>query len=173
MLEFRPVLQRDGVTVSDVRCSHPRGAATEVEVAPGHAVVFVRRGCFGRTVDGARHLLDPTFAYCMNPGDEQRFDHPHTAGDDCTAVNLSPELVAAVWGDEPELPSGPISVSPRMDLRQRLLVSRSDDGQDRHEQYECALTVVAEALESVDAPRVSAGTPARSRARRALADDVL
>ena len=173
MLSMRPVLNRDGLAVSDVRCSHGRGSATEPELAPSRAVVFVRRGCFARTVDGERQVLDPTLAYFMNPGEEQRFDHPHEHGDDCTAIILSPEVAAQVWGGEPELPSGTISTSPQLDVRQRVLLSHAGRPRDEHELYESALTLVAETLENVDARRVATGRPSGVRARRALADDVL
>ena len=172
MLSMRPLLNRDGVAVSDVRCSHGRGSAAEAELAPGHAVVFVRRGCFARTVDGVRHVLDPTLAYCMNPGEEQRFDHPHAHGDDCTAITLSPDVAARVWGGVPGLPAGIISTSPQLDVGQRMLLSRAGRAHDEHELYERAITLVADALERVDARRVAAGRRSGARARRALADDV-
>ena len=172
MLSARTVLHRDEVILSDVRCSHAKGPATEVELSPAHAVVFVRRGCFARRVEGARHILDPTLAYCMNPGQEQCYDHPHDHGDDCTAITLSPELAASVWGGDPLLPSGPISTSPQTYLHHRFLLSAARHRHDEHELYESAVMLVAEALEGSDARRVAAGGPTRARARRALADAV-
>jgi hypothetical protein len=72
-------------------------------------LVFVRRGCFTRTADGVRSVLDPTVAFCANPGEEQRYDHPHDRGDDCTSVSMSPSLAASLWGEE-RLPQGPVLV---------------------------------------------------------------
>jgi AraC-like DNA-binding protein len=173
MLSMRPVLELDGIVISDVRCSHGRGSATDVELAPSHAVVFVRRGCFARTVDGARHVLDSTLAYCMNPGEEQHFDHPHAHGDDCTAITVSPDLAAAVWGGEAVLPSDTVPISPQLDLRHRLLLSGAGGADDRDAMYESALALVAEALASVDARRVSAGRPYGAHAHRTAADEAL
>ena len=168
MLNVRTVLDRDGVVVSDVRCSHAQGTATETELAVGHALVLVRRGCFVRRVNGVEQVLDPTLAYCMNPGDEQLFDHPHGSGDDCTTITLSTDLVASVWGDP--LPPATMSTSSRLDLGHRLLLSAADCADDEHHLYERAIVLVAAALEGIDAERVSAGGPAGARARRALAD---
>ena len=80
MLNARSILVGDGVGIWDVTCRHGRGRGRADEHAGGHAVVFVRRGCFVRSADGVESVLDPTVAYCMNPGEEQRFDHPHDHG---------------------------------------------------------------------------------------------
>jgi hypothetical protein len=92
------VLARDGLAIEDVTCRHGPGRGRSIEPSSGHALVFVRRGCFVRTADGVESLLDPTGAYCTNPGEEQRFDHPHKGGDSCTMVRLDPALVASIWG---------------------------------------------------------------------------
>jgi hypothetical protein len=86
-------------------------------------VVFVRRGCFVRRADGVETLLDPTSAYCMNPGEEQLYDHPHDHGDDCTSLFFDPTLLATLWGGDPTLPSGPVPISPQIDLDHRLLLA--------------------------------------------------
>jgi AraC-like DNA-binding protein len=122
-------------------------------------VVFVRRGCFVRSGHGGEHLLDPTLAYFLNPGDEQRYDHPHSHGDDCTAVFLSPELVASLW--RADLPSAPVPIAPRLDVRHRRLLAaaRRGDGD-----AEGALMLAADALRVVDSARVASGRPANHAA---------
>jgi AraC-like DNA-binding protein len=169
VLDSRTILERDELTVSDVRCTHGRGSATAAEPAPVRAIVFVRRGCFVRRVEGAESTLDPTLAYCMNPGEVQRYDHPHADGDDCTAIGVPAEWVASVWGGEPDLPGGTIPTTPGIDLRHRMLLAGGMRGDDQ-ELYEQATLLVAEALETVDERRVACGRPASARARRALAD---
>jgi AraC-like DNA-binding protein len=84
------LLHRDEVEIADVSCRHRCGRGRDGDEAQHHAVVFVRRGCFLRSVDGVEYLLDPTRAYCIHPGQEQRYDHPHDHGDDCTAITLQP-----------------------------------------------------------------------------------
>jgi hypothetical protein len=59
------VLRYDGVEVLDVACRHHAGRGEPGEQTLGHALVFVRRGCFARNTDGMEALLDPTVAYCM------------------------------------------------------------------------------------------------------------
>jgi AraC-like DNA-binding protein len=116
------------------------------------------------------HLLDPTRAYCMNPGEQQRYDHPHPYGDDCTAVRLDPSLLASLWGGDPTLPSVPVPSSPRIDLEHRLLLAASRRREDPHELVERAIGLTAASLEQADPSRVAAGRPATVQARRALTD---
>src|SRR4051812_19259035 len=170
VLAMRTVAAEDGVAVFDVACSHGRGRGDAHEQAGGHAVVLVRRGCFARVADGARALLDPTVAYCMNPGEEQRYDPPHHGGDDCTSVSLAPELVVALRGED-RLPSGPLPVSPAADVEHRLLAAATHRG-DRAEVAERALALIARVVESGH-PSPRARSPRRPRtdsAQRALVD---
>jgi AraC-like DNA-binding protein len=169
MLSARGIHVGDGVGIWDVACRHRAGRGIADEHAGGHAVVFVRRGCFVRSSDGVESVLDPTVAYCMNPGEEQRFDHPHDRGDECTSIALEPELAAALWGGEPDLPSGPLPVAPELDLAHRLLLAAAQRGEDAGER---ALELAARALEGASPGRVASGRPATARARRALADGV-
>jgi AraC-like DNA-binding protein len=169
MLSARGIHVGDGVGIWDVACRHGEGRGIVDEHAGGHAVVFVRRGCFVRSANGVESLLDPTVAYCMNPGEEQRFDHPHDRGDECTSIALEPRLAAALWGGEPELPAEPLPVAPQMDLEHRLLLAAANRGEDVVER---ALELAARALEGANPQRVESGRPATARARRALADGV-
>ena len=170
MLSTCTHVSRDGVAISEVACGHTRGRGSEGEHTGGHAVVFVRRGCFVRNADGAETLLDPTVAYCMNPGEVERYDHPQDSGDDCTALNLDESLVASLWGGEPALPAGARATSARTDLEHRLLLAASRRGEDPHALVEHAIALVARVLEDADPGRVAAGRPATERARRALVD---
>jgi AraC-like DNA-binding protein len=170
MLSARTVLSRDGVEIFDVACRHPAGRGRHTEEANRHGLVFVRRGCFVRSADGVEALLDPTVAYCINPGEEQRYDHPHADGDDCTSIGLAEGLVASLWGGDPALPSGPLRISPRLDLEHRLLLAAARRGADPHELHERAMGLSADALEQVDPRRVASGRPTAARARRAIAD---
>jgi AraC-like DNA-binding protein len=170
MLSARSILVRDGITIDDVACRHLRGRGHAAEEARGHALVFVRRGCFVRSADGVEAVLDPTLAYCVNPGEEQRYDHPHAYGDDCTSLTLAPDLVASLWGGDPTLPAGPLPVSPRLDLEHRLLLAAGSRGADPHEVVERAIELSAGALEQADPRRVACGRPATAAARRGLSD---
>lgn len=169
MLSTERLLDHEGLTITDVACRLPAGRGHADEAAH-HAVVFVRNGCFVRSADGTGHLLDPTQAYCMNPGEEQRYDHPHAHGDDCTSVRLDPTLLASLWGDEPTLPSSPLPSSPAIDLQHRLLLAAARRGDPPDELYERTVTLVADALASLDPGRVASGRPATVRARRVLVD---
>jgi AraC-like DNA-binding protein len=170
VLEARAILDQDGIELFDVACTHPAGRGHDTEQAGAHALVLVRRGCFIRSVNGSEMLLDPTVAYFMSPGEEQRYDHPHDHGDDCTSIGLDERLVASLWGGDPALPDRPLPVSPRLDLEHRMMMAAAARDGDSHEPAERAVALVASALEHVAPARVAAGRPSTSRARRALVD---
>lgn len=169
VLTVRRVLEGDGVTVTDVACRLPVGHGPTEEAAH-HSIVFVRRGCFVHRADGRSTVLDPAHVYWINQGSEQRYDHPHPAGDDCTSVRLEPHLLASMWGGDPTLPATATPSSPRLDLAHRLLLAAARRGEAADELYERAIALVAEALSQVDRDRVDAGRPATARRRRALVD---
>jgi AraC-like DNA-binding protein len=170
MISERALLDREGVQIADVACRHPRGHGRDIQVADRHAIVFIRRGCFVRRADGVERLLDPVGIDCINPGQEHRYDHPHSGGDDCTSVRLSPDLVASLWGDDPTLPTSLLPSSPKLDLEHRRLLAAARRGHDAHELIERTISLVAATLEHVDPDRVAAGRPATMRGRRVLED---
>jgi AraC-like DNA-binding protein len=172
MLRMRTLLHRDGLQIADVACRHRQGRGEDDEQTAGHALVFVRRGCFLRTANGLQTLIDPTLSYFMNPGEDQRYDHPHEHGDDCTTLFIEPGLLASLWGGELTLPSVPVPTSPMIDLEHRLLLRAARAGADEHELSERAIGLSARALERADSRRVASGRPSTVRARRALADGV-
>lgn len=171
MLSFETVFSSDGIEVADVACSHRagRGAA---EGSRRLALVFVRRGSFVRSANGCETMLDPTVAYAMNPDEEQRYDHHNDAGDDCTALFISAEVVGQAWGGFAELPTGPLPTLPAIDLEHRLLLSSARRAEDPHEVSERAFVLIARTLARRDQRRVASGRPATAAARRVLADGV-
>jgi AraC-like DNA-binding protein len=171
MLKMRTTLDRDGVRIADVACRHPQGRG-KAEEAPEHAIVFVRRGHFVRRGEGGEELFDPSSAYCMNPGEEHRYDHPGAGGDDCTTLFLSADLAASLWGGDPMLPSGSLRPSARLDLEQRLLLSEARQGGDPDELAERSLLLAAGMLERSDPRRPASGRPATAQERRRLTDSV-
>ena len=108
----------------------------------------------------------------MNPEEDQRYDHPHGGGDDCTALSLEPGVVASLWGGEARLPAGQLRVSPEVDLEHRLLLAAARRGHDSHEVLERAISMIAKVLGQIDSRRLDSARPATVRARRALADGV-
>jgi AraC-like DNA-binding protein len=172
VLRTDTLVDRDGVMLADVACRHLTGRGLPDEQRR-HAIVFVRRGCFVRSAGGVESMLDPAVAYCMNPGEEERYDHPQPGGDDCTWLRLEPGLVATLaGGGDPALPAGPIPTDGEIDLRHRLLLAAGRRGADPHELVERAIAVAARVLACVDPRPVQSGRPATARARRRAADGV-
>jgi AraC-like DNA-binding protein len=170
VLDAQRVLRDDSLEIQDVRCRHGRGRGPDEIHTGRHALVLVRRGCFARHADGAAVTLDPTLAYFMNPGEEQRYDHPDGSGDDCTAIFFDPALIASVWGGDPKLPASAARVSPALDVEHRALLAAARAGQDPVATADRALELAAALLELVDAGRVASGRPVTATARKALAD---
>lgn len=146
VLSIRSLARVDGLSVSNVACRHEARHGEAIEHAQDSALVFVRRGCFERTVNGAVALVDSTLAYAINAGDEQRYDHPHRSGDDCTYLTLSADLVLDLTGGAPTLPPGPFRVGPEIDLAQRRLLSSVTADPDPHAVFEIGLRLAADLL---------------------------
>lgn len=170
VLASRSLLRRDGLEIADIKCQHPRGRGEHGEHTGAHAIVFVRRGCFVRSVEGVETTLDPTLAYCIAPEVEQRYDHPHDGGDDCTALFLSSDVVESLRGGERCLPSGPISTEPKLDLQHRLLLVAARRGGDDHDLFERSILLAASTLGRHDPGPLSSGQPVTEKARRTIVD---
>ena len=169
----RSIVQRiDGLELADVACRHARGRGEATEHADGHGIVFVRRGCFVRSAGGIETTFDPTLAYCVTPAEEQRYDHPHDGGDDCTALFLSDELVESLCGGERSLPNEPIPTSPEVDVAHRQLLAAAKRGADRHSLFERSILLIATMLAQHDPRPIEAGRPSTSRARRSIVNGV-
>jgi AraC-like DNA-binding protein len=170
VLSARRLLSDDGLEIQDVSCRHGRRRGS-AEIHRGRpALVLVRRGCFTRHVEGAATTLDPTLAYFLNPGEEQRYDHPHVYGDDCTAIFLDPKLVASIWGGDPKLPRTAVPVPAVVDVEHRALLAAVRATGDPVTTVDRALKVATSLLELADAGRVASGGPVTKKARSALAD---
>jgi AraC-like DNA-binding protein len=170
MLSTRTVFEHDGLRIANIACRHGRGRGA-TEEATEHGVGFVRRGCFARNAEGTQALLDPSSIFFVNPSEEQRYDHPHTGGDDCTAFLLDAELLASLWGGDPRLPTGVAHSLPELDLAHRLLLADAGRAEDAEEVFERAILLLATTLEGSSRRRVQAGRPGTDRAGRRLIED--
>jgi AraC-like DNA-binding protein len=171
MLERFSVFDHSGVAMHDVACRHTAGQGHGLELTATRMIVFVRRGCFIRHADGIETVLDSTVAYCTNPGEEQRIDHPHHGGDTCTALTVDAITAASLWGGDHQLPAGPLPISPTIDLEHRLLLTAAHRDRDAHELYEHAISLACTALTERDPRRGASGRPATQQARRQIVND--
>lgn len=165
VLKIRMVFAGSGVQIADVACRHEPAIGVAEETA-AHGIVFVRRGSFVRSTSGLEHFLDSSSVFFVNPGQEQRCDHPDGGGDDCTAFLVAPELLASLWGGDPALPVEPVYSEDAADLAHRLLLAAARRGEDPGLLAEDAIELLASALERVESRRVQSGRPSRERMRR-------
>ncbi|MFC0600008.1 helix-turn-helix domain-containing protein [Streptomyces palmae] len=164
-------LREEHVYLADVRCGARSRGWSEVRPAPVFGLVLVRHGLLRVRTEGAEYLVDRASVYVEQLGREQQFAHPRGA-DVFTEVVLSEPRVAAMLGDDPEIPEGLVITTPRLALAHRLLLSRARAGADPFELAE-RTTLLAHGVFAQLAPvRASSGRPGSPVARRRLADDV-
>ena len=168
MLVKRVLAAADGLTVEDVLCTSGRSPWSAPEPTQNYSVVFVRRGCFRRRVDGVESFLDPVSIYFDEPGHEQQVSHPSDGGDECTQIFLSRGLIESVWsGKRP--PEGPVFTSAEADLVHRQLVSSARNG-DTFELVERVTELLA-AVRDCGARIGFRGRATTAAARRRVVDD--
>jgi AraC-like DNA-binding protein len=128
VLVKRVLAAADGLSVEDVLCTSGRSSWSLPEATTNYGIVFVRRGCFRRRVDGVESFLDPVSIYFERPGQEQQVAHPNDGGDECTQIVLNRRAIESVWGEDLSPSLGPIFTSPAADLAHRQLVSSLKSG---------------------------------------------
>ena len=167
MLTSTALFETPALRISDVRCAHAPGPWAGVETAPGPALIFARRGSFRRRSAHGEEVVEPGVAILQRGGEEEEYAHPHAGGDDCTAVRLSDELLAALLV-EPALPAGAIPTTAREDLAHRRVIAGARRGEDVEE---AAVALVSSVLGRGAPARTAAGRPSTAAARRSLAAD--
>ncbi len=113
-----------GYSVSVVRCADDHTGWSSAEVSAGHRMVLVRRGRFRRRVGGVTADADPTAAYLVAPGDEERFAHP-AGGDVCTSVEFGSVLWRRLVGERVLPPT--VYVDGALELAHRRVVASAAD----------------------------------------------
>jgi AraC-like DNA-binding protein len=159
----------DGLALADVSCDHHRSRWGASEYGSSFALVFVRRGCFFRRVNGVVSLVDSSAVYFERPGDEYQVAHPRDGGDASTVLTLSEDAVVSLLGDA-TLPARPVFVTPEVDVAQRLLVALGE-AFDASEFVERSLTIAATVLEDAVVGRVAGGRSQTQARRRRLVSD--
>ncbi len=119
------LVEGDDFAVVDLRCRRDRDRWSTRAPIEEPAIVFVRRGCFYRRVDGVESVMDPTVVFFESPGQERMLRHPFVGGGDaCTWILLSAGLLTLVWADV-EIPLlAPLPTSAEIDLEHRASVAR-------------------------------------------------
>ena len=90
------LLQQDGISVYDYRCTAGPGDRPYPELHDRFSVSYVRKGTFGYRVRGRAYELVAGGILIGHPGDEYTCTHDHGAGDECLSVQLEPDLAEAI-----------------------------------------------------------------------------
>jgi AraC-like DNA-binding protein len=156
--------------LEDVRCDCSRSAWSAPEEATAFTIVFVRRGCFRRRVEGVESLLDAASVYLERPGQEQQIAHPCDGGDACTQIAFPHEVGRSLF-PEHATPT-PRLTTPEVDLAQRLLLRASLRLLDDFELVEGLLSLAAEVLRPPEQRPQAMTRPGTALARRRVVDVV-
>jgi AraC-like DNA-binding protein len=159
-LTKRSLAETPDFLLETVVCRCGASGWSQPERSTQYGIVFVRDGCFRRRVNGRESFVDPTVVYFERPDDQQEIAHP-VAGDSCTALYLSEELLASIWGGDPGVPDDALATEAATDLHHRLLLVEGAA------ELEDAIVAVAAAVLAAAAPkRVAAGRPTTAASRR-------
>ena len=156
------VAESAGFRLEDVRCGCGRSTWSSLEQTSSYTIVFVRRGCFRRRVDGVESVLDPVTAYLERPGEAQQIAHPADGGDSCTQLLLPPDFV-------PEASDARVRFTrPQVDLAHRLLLRVRWD--DDVEFVDRAVALADEVLQQPPPPAGARPRLTTAEARRRVVD---
>jgi AraC-like DNA-binding protein len=97
-LRYRQLHLSPLVGVRDVQCRPETLACSCEECSSRHLLVLPRRGAFVLHADGARAVVDTNQVTFFNAGHPHRVSHLDTAGDDCTALAFSDDVLDEAAG---------------------------------------------------------------------------
>lgn len=130
-------------------------------------LVVVRRGVFARRTRNGTVLHDATTGYLSAPGEAEEFAHPVDGADACTAIRLTPRLLASLAGGDPSLavPDLPLTPDSHQAVGQAVTMAGHGDPEE-------AVVLAITGLLARRVPRlVAAGRPGTVAARRRLVDE--
>jgi AraC-like DNA-binding protein len=159
------VAEGHGYAIAEVGCDSGRPGFDGPEEGRSHILVAVRRGAFVRRAEAEEVLVDGTVAYLSAPGIIEQFAHPVGGGDVCTAIYLSPSLMADLAGGDPAIssPALPIDACSELALRQLTAFARRGDAGGFLTEH--LVRTLASLVARRHPGRVASGRPATARAR--------
>lgn len=94
------ITERSGLAIYDYRCQIGVGARPFVEQHRCSSISFVRKGSFGYRTRGRHYELVAGSVLVGRAGDDYMCSHDHVCGDECLSLQLAPELVETIGGDD-------------------------------------------------------------------------
>jgi len=162
------IIQRDGMSVYDYRCTARPGDRPYAEFHDRFSISYVRNGTFGYHVRGAVYELVAGSVLIGHPGDQYMCTHEHDAcGDECLSFQLEPDLAQATGAAAKPSRSRALPPLPELmvmgELAQAAATGRSDIGLD-----EVGLLLVERYLEVASGEKRRAANAAARDRRRAV-----
>ncbi|WP_394828285.1 helix-turn-helix transcriptional regulator [Pendulispora albinea] len=151
--------------IHEIHCQSPRSGRGPLRGGEATHLVFVRRGAFASHVGSREYIADPCTALIAWEETEYRISHPGDAGDDCTVLELGPELAHEILGRLEPRRDFAMQLSPQVQAAYAALwtvLARAHG--DVLACEEAALELMFSALDSAR-PRI----PAATKSRRATA----
>src|SRR5262245_5383459 len=160
------LVQRDGVSVYDYRCTARPGDRPYAEFHDRFSISYVRRGTFGYRVRGAAYELVAGSVLIGHPGDEYTCTHDHDAcGDECLSFQLEPDLAEATGAEAKPWRSRAVPPMPELMVMGELAQAAADGSSDVALD-EVGLLLVGRYVEvACGEKRTGANTTARDRHR--------
>lgn len=165
MLTSTVLATRPDFRITAVNCRDDHTLWSEAEVREDYRVVLVRRGRFRRRAAGIPAEVDPTVAYLGVPGEEERFAHPASGGDECTSISLTPALWRVVAGEDARPVRQSVYVDARLDLAHRRVLASARTGDVDHAVTEELLGLLSATVgQAVDGAAPTGVHPGREEA---------
>src|SRR5438105_7342444 len=133
-MDATSLLQRQLISVSEIRCSAGPDDTPFVERHSNHSISYVRKGSFG--CHSRRRFFELVAGSVLvgHPGDEYVCTHDHVCGDECLSFFLTPELVEAIGARPESWQVGALPPLPELmvlgELAQAAAEGKSDVGLD-------------------------------------------
>jgi AraC-like DNA-binding protein len=161
-----------GFAVTAVTCDGEHASWTKPETKSGHRLVLVSSGRFRRWVSGTAATVDPTVGYLGLPGEQESFAHP-AGGDQCTSVDIAPDLWRLLAGDPARPERTAVYVDARLELAHRRMFAATVSGDLGYALAEELLELVASSIRRTVAGPTPARPPGTTRARARARDATL
>jgi AraC-like DNA-binding protein len=135
-----------------------------------NAITLMRYGAYRRRADGIDHVVDITNGCFLRRDEEVTLANFTGEPEELTYIVLSDEFLAQLLA-EPQLPSGPFTVTPEVDLDHRMLLRAINDRADNAEIEAQVVDLTATVVALRRADLILGGRATTQHSHRSLVSD--